>query len=202
MRPAKKYKEGSSTKVESKSLLAAGTRITIIKTRRVSGRTMAYVKTKNSGKTYWIRRGNISFYAPYRTLDYTTQAKEDFVNKKKYSSKSKYLVFICHYTQRTYIFKGKKGHWKQIHNFRIAGGKASTRTPLGKFKVIRKRWHSPTSSAMYVTYFTKGGNSFHSRPAGLYTIGRPVSNGCVRMYTNDAKYIYKTIPKKTTVISY
>lgn len=202
MRPAKKYKEGSSTQVESKSLLARGTRITIIKTKRVGGRTMAYIKTKNSGKTYWIRRGNISFYAPYRTLDYTTQAKEDFVNKKKYSSKSKYLVFICHYTQRTYIFKGKKGHWKQIHNFRIAGGKASTRTPLGKFKVIRKRMHSPTSSAMYVTYFTNGGNSFHSRPAGLYTIGRPVSNGCVRMYTNDAKYIYNTIPKKTTVISY
>ncbi len=202
MRPAKKYKEGSSTKLESKSTLASGTRITIIKTRRVSGKTMAYIKTKKSGKTYWIRRGNISFYAPYRTLDYTTQAKEDFVNRKGYSSKSKYLVFICHYTQRTYIFKGKKGHWKQIHNFRIAGGKASTRTPLGKFKVIRKRWHSPTSSAMYVTYFTKGGNSFHSRPAGLYTIGRPVSNGCVRMYTNDAKYIYNTIPKKTTVISY
>ena len=202
MRPAKKYKEGSSTQVESKSLLARGTRITIIKTKRVGGRTMAYIKTKNSGKTYWIRRGNISFYAPYRTLDYTTQAKEDFVNKKKYSSKSKYLVFICHYTQRTYIFKGKKGHWKQIHNFRIAGGKASTRTPMGKFKVIRKRMHSPTSSAMYVTYFTNGGNSFHSRPAGLYTIGRPVSNGCVRMYTNDAKYIYNTIPKKTTVISY
>ena len=200
-RNSKIYKEGSSTKLASSSMISAGTKVTITKIKKVGGHKMARVKISGRNEC-WIMYGNISLYAPYRTLDYTTQNKERFMNRNGYSSKTKYLLFVCHYTQRTYVFKGKKGNWKQIHNYRIASGKAYTRTPRGKFRVYAKRLHSPTSSAMYVTYFSKGGNSFHSRPAGLATIGRPASNGCIRMYTPDARYIYNSIPMNTTVISY
>lgn len=198
IRNAYKYKEGSSTKVISKTLLKKGTRVTILKRATVKGKGMDYVKLSN-GKKYWIKRGNISYGAPYSTYDYTTQAKENFVNKQGYSSKTKYLLFICHYAQKTYVFKGKKGNWKLHKTFKCVTGKASTRTPRGVFKLYKKSrlgW-----CYQYVSYF-KSRNSFHSRPYGTKVMGRPASNGCIRLYDNDAKYIYKSIPKGTTVVSY
>ena len=198
IRPAKKYKEGSSTKLAGKSMIAAGTRITIIKTEKIGNYTMANIKLAN-GKKYWIRKGNISFYAPYTTKDYTKKTKEDFVNKKNYSSKTKYLLFICHYTQKTYVFKGKKGEWKLYKNFKCVTGKASTRTPRGVYKIYDK--HRFGWSYQYVSYF-KSKNAFHSRPYGTSVMSRPASNGCIRLYDNDAKFIYNSVPKGTTVVSY
>lgn len=198
IRPAKKYKEGSSTKVVSESMIAAGTRITIIKTKKIGEYKMANIKLSN-GTKYWIRRGNISFYAPYTTKDYTKKTKENFVNKKKYSSKTKYLLFICNYTQKTYVFKGKKGAWKLYKTFKCVTGKASTRTPLGVFKIYNK--HRYGWSYQYVSYF-KSRNAFHSKPYGTSVMGQPASNGCIRLYDNDAKFVYQCVPKGTTVVSY
>lgn len=198
IRPAKKYKEGSATKVDAESMIPAGTRITIIETKKIGEYKMAHIKLSN-GKKYWIRRGNISFYAPYTTKDYTKKTKEDFVNKKKYSSKTKYLLFICHYTQKTYVFKGKKGAWKLYKTFKCVTGKASTRTPLGVYKIYNK--HRYGWSYQYVSYF-KSRNAFHSKPYGTSVMGQPASNGCIRLYDNDAKFIYQCVPKGTTVVSY
>ena len=73
----------------------------------------------------------------------------------------------------------------------------------------------------YITHYC-GRNSFHTRvhryPSGssqnhhkfpiastVYadaTIGKPASNGCVRLMDSDAYYIWKYMPTNTTVISY
>lgn len=198
IRGAKKYKAGSSTKLASKSLLKKGTKVTIIDRCKVGRHNMSYVKT-SKGKKYWIRSGNIKFNAPYTTKDYTTEDKENFVNKKGYSSKTKYLLFISCYTQKVYVFKGSKGNWDLQKTFKCCTGKASTRTPRGTFKLYKKAANGWCYK--YVSYF-KSRNSFHSRPYGSKTMGKPASNGCIRLYDNDAKYIYKSIPKNTTVVSY
>ena len=191
------YKEGSSkTKIGTKKI-AAGTNITIIDRQKVNGITMAYVKVK--GKKYWIRNYNITDYAPYTTKDYTTEAKENFVNKNGYSSKSKYLLFISCYAQRVYIFKGSKGDWELYKSYRCCTGKGDTRTPQGVFTVKKKA--AKGWCYKYVTYF-QDRNSFHTRPYGTTTMGRPASNGCIRLYDDAAKFIYKNVPKGTTVVSY
>ena len=143
---------------------------------------------------------NIRYGAPYTTKDYTTEVKENFVNKKGYSSKTKYLLFISHYTQRVYLFKGSKGKWDLQKTYRCATGKASTKTPRGVFKITKKAKRTPAGSK-YVSYF-KSWNAFHARPFGSTTMGKPASNGCIRLYDKDAIYIYKKIPKRTTVVSY
>lgn len=197
--PSKKYKKGSTTQTVSKTKLKVGTKVTIVDRKKVGKHHMVYVKV-SSGAKYWIKRCNVRYSAPYTTKDYTTAVKEDFVNKKGYSSKTKYLLFISHYTQRVYLFKGSKGKWDLQKTYRCATGKSYTRTPVGTYKIYKKSKRTLAGSK-YATYFCLT-NAFHARPAGSKTMGKPASNGCIRMYNKDAIYIYKNMPKGTTVVSY
>lgn len=148
-------------------------------------------------------------HCDYTTGKYSTAVKTAFVNYKGYTSKTKYLIWISHYTQQCSIFTGSKGKWKQIRTFTVATGKAQTHSPRGIYKTTYKEkgWFYVNTKELYVTHWA-GRNSFHTRP--LYndgsvcdpTIGRPASHGCCRCYNKDARYIYKNIPKGTTVISY
>ena len=145
----------------------------------------------------------------YTTRKYSNERKLAFVNVKGYSSSTKYLIWISHYTQQVTIFKGSKGKWKIIRACPCASGKASTPSPKGVFKVTYKEtgWYYVNTKELYVTHWC-GRNSFHTRP--LYNdgsvcspaMGKPASHGCARVPNNDAYYIYKNIPIGTTVVSY
>lgn len=145
----------------------------------------------------------------YTTKKYSTEVKTAFVNSKGYSSKTKYLIWISHYTQQVSIFQGSKGKWKMIRTFTCATGTAQNHSPRGVFKITYKEkgWFYTSTKELYVTHY-KGRNSFHTRPLwnnGTVqnpTIGKPASHGCVRCYNQDAKYIYDNMPIGTTVVSY
>ena len=150
--------------------------------------------------------GNICIYT---TKKYSTEVKTAFVNYKGYSSKTKYLIWISHYTQQVSIFQGSKGKWKMIRTFICATGTAKNHSPRGVFKITYKEkgWFYTSTKELYVTHY-KGRNSFHTRPlwnngsVQNLTIGKPASHGCVRCYNQDAKYIYDKMPIGTTVVSY
>lgn len=145
----------------------------------------------------------------YTTRKYSKERKLAFVNVKGYSSNTKYLIWISHYTQQVTIFKGSKGKWKIIRSCPCASGKASTPSPKGVFKTTYKEtgWYYVNTKELYVTHWC-GRNSFHTRP--LYNDGsvcspamnRPASHGCARLLNADAYFIYKNIPRGTTVVSY
>ena len=145
----------------------------------------------------------------YTTKKYSTKVKTAFVNYKGYSSKTKYLIWISHYTQQVSIFQGSKGKWKMIRTFICATGTAKNHSPRGVFKITYKEkgWFYTSTKELYVTHY-KGRNSFHTRPLWNNgsvqnpTIGKPASHGCVRCYNQDAKYIYDKMPIGTTVVSY
>ena len=197
-RNSAKYQKDSATKTIDKTKLKKGTKVTILSRKAVGKHSMANVKT-SSGATYWIKSCNISYNAPYTTMDYTKDVKEDWVNSRGYSSSTKYLLVISHYTQKVYLYTGSQGNWKLNKTFKCVTGKSSTRTPQGQFKIYKKA--SRGSCYKYVSYF-RNKNSFHTRPYGTKTMGRPASNGCIRLYDNDAKFIYKSIPKNTKVVSF
>lgn len=190
----------------------------------LTARNSKYKRSKiiYQGKTYYLTTGNLqAFKCNYTTAKYLTRQKLDYV--KKYSSKTKYLIWVSHYTQQVNIFQGKKGSWKLIKTFPCATGKYNTRSPRGTFRIGQKEngWYYVNTYEEYVTHYY-GRNSFHTRvhryPAGssqshhkfpiaskIYadaTIGKPVSNGCVRLMDSDAYYIWKYMPANTTVISY
>lgn len=185
--------------------LKKGTKVTTID----YGRARYQIKLSN-GKTYWISKDRLTFKASIWTKkDYSTKVKEDFVNKKGYKSKTKYLIWISQYTQRVIIYQGYKKHWKMIRSCRCATGTHKYKTPKGVFKITRKEkgWFYKSTYEKPVVRF-KARNAFHSRIKrykGGYadaTIGRPKSRGCVRLYDEDIKFIYKKCPKGTTVVSH
>lgn len=96
-----------------------------------------------------------------------------------------------------------------IRSCRCATGTHKYKTPKGVFKITRKEkgWFYKSTYEKPVVRF-KARNAFHSRIKrykGGYadaTIGRPKSRGCVRLYDEDIKFIYKKCPKGTTVVSH
>ena len=178
--------------------------------------TIIYRRWKQSlvsyeGKKYYIYNGAMRVNGQsYTKNDYSTQAKELFINSKGYKSKSKYLIWISTYTQRVNVFQGSKGNWKLIRSEKCVTGKMSTYTPLGEFDVSKKKYahYYGRNFYKYLTYF-RGDNKMHTRPArrkgGKYlnaTMGKPLSNGCVRLTDSLAKWVYKNVPKKATVLVY
>ncbi len=178
--------------------------------------TIIYRRWKQSlvsyeGKKYYIYNGAMRVNGQsYTKNDYTTQAKEYYVNSKGYKSSSKYLIWISTYTQRVNVFEGSKGKWKLIRSEKCVTGKMSTYTPLGEFQVTKKKYahYYGRNFYKYLTYF-RGNNKMHTRPArrkgGKYlnaTMGKPLSNGCVRLTDSLAKWVYNNVPKKATVLVY
>ena len=148
----------------------------------------------------------------YQSGAYTDITKENYVNEGGYSSGSQYLIWLSHYSQRVYVFTGSKGKWKIYKTMPCATGRVDIRytpTPRGTFKVGKKE-RTVKRKTHYCDYWThfKGNTSFHTRTkkySGGYknaAMGKPASAGCVRMYDDDAKWIYQNIPTGTTVVSY
>lgn len=165
-------------------------------------------KVLYNNKVYYCKRDNIKSYAAnYTTKHYSTAVKEAYVKNK--TSNTKYLIWVSQYTQQVSVFQGAKGNWKMIKTFICATGKHTTRSARGTYKITKKEdgWFYSSTYEKYITHFF-GRNSFHTRIhtyGGGYsdaTIGRPKSNGCVRLYDDDAYYIWKNMPIGTTVVSY
>lgn len=174
--------------------------------------TIIYRRWKQSlvsykGKKYYVYNGAMRVTGQsYTKKDYSTQAKELFV--KDYKSSCKYLVWISTYTQRINIFKGKKGNWKLIKTETVSTGKITSYTPLGNFTVTKKKkaHYYGRNFYKYLTYF-RGDNKMHTRPArrktGKYLdarLGQPLSGGCVRLRDNTAAWVYKNMPKGSTIL--
>lgn len=126
------------------------------------------------------------------------------------SSKTKWLI-LCDTTNFfAAVFKGSKGNWKLVRFIYIGVGKTSTPTKKGSFALRKKRknLYGCGVRCKYASSF-KGAYYFHSIPyyydgkkVFSPVLGKRISHGCVRMATDDAKYIYKKVPLKTKVVVY
>ena len=112
--------------------------------------------------------------------------------------------------------RDSKGNYTvPIRAMRCTTGKAGTRTPRGIFKTKQKYLWKILMGDIYGQYSTRivGGVLFHSvtyeKPQknllmlGEYNkLGRADSHGCVRLTTEDAKWIYDNCPLGTVVRIY
>lgn len=126
------------------------------------------------------------------------------------SSSTKWLI-LCD-TQHYFagVFTGSKGNWKLVRFIYISVGKPSSPTKKGVFKIKnrKKKFYSGAVRCKYCTRFTKA-YYFHSLPYSWdgkrivsTRLGQRCTHGCVRMPLDDAKYIYKKVPKKSTAWVY
>lgn len=185
--------------------LKGGAKVTVIDSAK-----KRYLVQTSSGKTGWVAKSAVRLRGSVVTKkDYTTSVKTAYVNSRGYKSKTPYLLWLSHYTQRLYIFHGSRGNWKLIRTCRVSTGKFNMQTPKGILK-IRKKTNGWKKRSYYVRPAVEfsPGIWFHSRlkkyKGGLYdgTIGRPASHGCVRLLDNDINFVRQQIPLKTTVVSF
>jgi hypothetical protein len=183
---------GKSIKIAKDTKIVAHTRTTAKKTIKATMADGTVILISNTK----LRYGNVKTTSEY----YSQSVKENFVNKKGYSSTTDYLIWINQYTCNTTIFKGSEGNWKQVRSMPCIIGNGG-RTTTGTYKLLRQE----TAYGKPKIYFSwnpaKGwGNSFHCR-LGSDTRGA-VSHGCVRLGDADLYYLAATCPIGTTVISY
>jgi nucleoid-associated protein YgaU len=86
-----------------------------------------------------------------------------------------------------------------IRSFPVAIGKPSTPTPTGNFSIINKL-KNPYNKALGTRWmqFTHQMHGIHgnNQPS---SIGKAISNGCVRMYNKDAEFLYDRVSIGTPV---
>jgi hypothetical protein len=155
--------------------------------------------------------------------DYDVFEKELYINAKGYTSETEYLIWVNRCFQRANVFKGtgRAGEWELHEAFIISTGIWINSTPRGVTTIPSRtsagwafselgyrvepvvRFFPESSSAQGSSY------AFHSRPLDLRTrevvdsrIGFPASSGCIRMYCEDAWWIYNNVPDHSTVVVY
>ena len=144
--------------------------------------------------------------------DYTKFEKETFVDAKGYSSSTGYLVWINLYHTKVNIFTGSKGNWTLKKSFDCGIGTRATPTPVGIYRIQTQEPYSRWSyGSWYVDTITRwnGAYAFHSRgkltSTGAYflnDLNAMVSHGCIRLNTEDARYLINPVPLGTTVVVY
>ncbi len=196
--------------------IRAGERVAVIK-KGSSVSLVQYRKKRYKVKTSllhiygWITRGS---------KRYSNETAEYFVNKKGYSSSTKYLIWVSTYTQHLYLFKGSRGHWKMIAHRICATGRFGHETVRGESVInVKQPWvwfNRSIGQGGYYCLRIRGG-FIHS---WLYNIawaqahggrkllwsrehyGKPVSGGCVRVNIKFLKWLYNRVPVRTKAVVY
>lgn len=132
------------------------------------------------------------------------------INTLNLASATPYLVYVNLLDQKTYIFKGNKNAWQLEKSFLCSTGVKGSDTPKGIFNVQNKGdWFFSEKYNQGAKYWVgfKGNYLFHSYPFDKTktkvlddTLGKPSSHGCIRLKTEDAKWLFNNLPTNTKVI--
>lgn len=125
------------------------------------------------------------------------------------SSSTDWLIAVDTSNCFVTVYRGGQGNWAAVNTFDCAPGALSTPSKKGVFRVGGKGYVFGSGYSCY--YYTQysGNYLFHSvlYYQGTYTIkdatmGRPASHGCIRLWIENAKYIYDNVPTGSTVLVY
>ncbi|MCF0230281.1 MAG: L,D-transpeptidase family protein, partial [Parasporobacterium sp.] len=126
-------------------------------------------------------------------------------------SPTQYLIVLNRAIHRVAIYQGSAGNWKEIYYWPCVVGKPSTPTPAGLFHIKgRFDWFGDGHKSWWATQI-EGYYYFHSQIYYWDDAPRVVldpamdtaaSAGCVRLYEPNALWIYRNIPRNTTVYIY
>ncbi|WP_195988471.1 L,D-transpeptidase family protein [Clostridium sp. D53t1_180928_C8] len=132
------------------------------------------------------------------------------INTLNIESLTPYLVYVNLADQITYVYKGSMNKWDTVKSFTCSTGIDTEKTPTGIFDVReRGDWFYSDKYEQGGKYWVQfsGDYLFHSVPYNEdqsevvdNTLGTPASHGCIRLKTEDAKWIYNNIESGTKVI--
>lgn len=129
------------------------------------------------------------------------------VNSKGLKSDTQYLIYVDLNKFRTNVFKKNDNQWLLVKSYICSIGKPSTPTIKGTFKVGIKGPYFGVEHGYKCYYYTqiKGEYLFHSIIYNLDgtvrdgRLGMRISDGCIRIAKENAKWIYDNVPKGSTI---
>ena len=165
----------------------------------------------------FVRKLKNLYYSSYQTLtklNDTLRNSKSYnqevltkINKSDFSSKTKYFIWVDTKNFKTNIFKGTTHYWTLENSFLCTVGRPSSPTIKGIFYAGPKGYSFGEARGFRCLYYTqiKDNYLFHSIPYNLdgsirdSRLGMQLTDGCVRLSTKDAKWIYFNIPSRTTI---
>ncbi|WP_058270214.1 RICIN domain-containing protein [Olsenella massiliensis] len=169
------------------------------------------------------------FYRDGSSRAFSNVAYSAFQAIRHTTSKTNYLLCIDNWNCRTIVFKGSAGNWEPVQDWLCSVGTTKRSDPTfgitarGSFEILKKGYFMGNDPDYFYwsEFFVPSGSPdgegqrFHS--AGFYrnygnpytpgapydtTIGRAETHGCVRLWFDQAKWLYDTCPIGSKVYSY
>lgn len=132
-----------------------------------------------------------------------------------YSSDTGYLIMVDSSSNHLGVYEGWYGNWTNLFFWDCVTGKWSTPTPLGEFTIFSHLYSfdgNEDSPAWYSVYYASSFLPSYYIHSIIYyqgtwdildaTMSANASHGCIRLYTDNAKWIYDNIPNGTKVVVY
>lgn len=151
-------------------------------------------------------------YTTYNLQYVSANHNQDMYNRAQgQTSKTGYLIMVDRSIHRVGIYTGSQNNWTEVKYWPCVVGKPSTPTPTGRFEIgTRFDWFGDGHKCWWATQIS-GYYYFHSviyywdsAPRKILdgTMDAAASHGCVRLDEPNARWIYTTIPRHTTVVIY
>ncbi|MDP4143800.1 MAG: L,D-transpeptidase family protein [Bacillota bacterium] len=131
-------------------------------------------------------------------LSYSSSAKAVSFDYK--DTTIKYNILVDLNDSKLFLIEIKTN--KIVKTYPVAGGKPSTPSPLGTWKIIGKaKWDKGFGTRWMRLNVPWGQYGIHGTNKPL-TIGGSSSLGCIRMYNNNVEELFEYVPMGTTVVIY
>jgi len=132
----------------------------------------------------------------------------NYVNTNNFSSATNYFIWVDLKNFKVNIFRGSTNKWVLVHSYLCTIGKKSTQTPKGTYTIGIKGLYFGVNKGYKCWYYTqfKGNYLFHSIIYNLDgsirdgRLGMALSDGCIRLAKENAKWIWDNIPSGTKVV--
>ena len=149
-------------------------------------------------------------YRPYTEEPAMSAAQRDMIARAQgYASRTSWMLMVDTTNCYVGIFTGGQGHWSQWGYWLCSVGAYRSPTPRGEYTVQAKGYAFGHGYTCY--YYTQfwGDYLFHTIKynPGTFVVqdgrlGMHISEGCVRLPLEQAKWIYDNIPAGTKVVIY
>ncbi len=150
-----------------------------------------------------------SYWSGYNSsgVAYSTSAIN--LKAQSYKSNTNYLILVNLTTHKVAIYSGSQYNWTRIKYWSCSSGKEG-KTPTGSYTIGAKKLARGNSYTSWYCTAIVGNNLFHSvlyQPGSKTQLkdgrlGLSISDGCIRLAIENAKYIYDNMPRGTAVIIY
>ena len=132
-----------------------------------------------------------------------------------YGSDTGYLIMVDSSSNHLGVYQGYYGNWSKLHYWDCVTGKGSTPTPLGEFVIFGHTYSfdgNEDSPVWYSVYYASEFLPSYYIHSIIYyqgtwevldaTMSANASHGCIRLWTDNAEWVYNNIPGGTKVVVY